>query len=48
MRAAPLFEDELNVARPMPQSPEQMAPVFEESASGCEIACETRSETSLG
>ena len=27
------FEDELNSARPLPQSPEQMAPVFEESAS---------------
>ena len=27
------FEDELNSARPAPQSPEQMAPVFEESAS---------------
>mmetsp|Transcript_13378 Transcript_13378/g.35558 ORF Transcript_13378/g.35558 Transcript_13378/m.35558 type:complete len:678 (+) Transcript_13378:163-2196(+) len=27
------FEDELNSARPVPQSPEQMAPVFEESAS---------------
>ena len=27
------FEDELASARPAPQSPEQMAPVFEESAS---------------
>ena len=40
------FEDELASARPAPQSPEQMAPVFEESGFELRDACERPSGTS--